>query len=395
MNNIVIASDSFKGSATSAEIADYLEKGILSADPKATVQKVPIADGGEGTVRCVIQATDGTLKSAQVSGPMGDTVEATWGLIDSKTAIIEMAEAAGLTLVNNEMDIDRASTYGVGQLILAALDAKVETIYIGLGGSATNDGGAGMAQALGAHLYDADGQELHHGAKYLSDLVRTDLTSLDPRLKTTEIIGLSDVNNPLTGDNGASAIFGPQKGADPDKVVELDQALANLASVIKADEHLDFEKAYGAGAAGGLGYGLMAFCRGEIRSGIQEIIKLVKLEQKMYDANLVITGEGQIDGQSLGGKVPIGVAKLAKANHLPVVAVVGSIGPNIEAVYDQGINLIVATTNSPMSVQHAISQTPNLVQQAGFEVVKAIALGRLITESECETHAKTRSQNAG
>lgn len=387
MTSILIASDSFKGSATSAEIADYLEKGILQADSSTVVQKVPIADGGEGTVRCVIQATDGQLMKHSVSGPSGNKIEATWGLIDKDTAIIETAEAAGLTLVANGLDIERTSTYGVGQLIIDALDHGVKTIYLGLGGSATNDGGVGMAQALGAHFYDHSGQELEKGARYLEHLAKVDLDTLDDRLEKTKIIGLSDVNNPLTGSNGASYIFGPQKGADEKQVEILDASLKNLAKIIKATTCLDFSDQYGAGAAGGLGYGLMTFCGGEIKSGINEIIRLVKLKEKMSNATLVVTGEGQIDGQSLGGKVPIGVAKLAKQYELPVVAVVGSIGAGVEGVYDNGIDLVLSTTTRPMDVSQAIKNTPKSVQQAGFTLMKSIKLGQTI-QRKCQDNGE-------
>lgn len=280
MTNVIIASDSFKGSATSVEIADYLETGIHNADPATIVQKVPIADGGEGTVYCVIKATNGQLLSTKVCGPLGDTVTATWGMIDNQTAIIETAEAAGLTLVNNELDVDCASTYGVGQLIKTALDHGAKTIYVGLGGSATNDGGVGMAQALGGHFYDSDGHELQHGAEALSRLETIDLAGLDERLTTTEVIGLSDVNNPLTGENGATRIFGPQKGATEAQITVLDAALNRLANLVNTTYDVDLANVFGAGAAGGLGYGLLAFCQGKIRSGIQEVIKLVKLDEK-------------------------------------------------------------------------------------------------------------------
>lgn len=378
MNNVIIASDSFKGSATSAEIADYLEDGILSADPAIIIKKVPIADGGEGTVYCVIRATRGRFITNEVSGPLGNKIKATWGLIDKKTAIIETAEAAGMTLINDQLDIDHASTYGVGQLILSALNHDVKTIYVGLGGSATNDGGIGMAQALGAHFYSQDGHELHRGTYDLDKLARIDLSTLDNRIFSTKIIGLSDVNNPLIGKNGASQIFGPQKGANRLQIKLLDRALRKLARTVKGQLGLDFAESYGAGAAGGLGYGLLTFCRGKICSGIQEVIKLVKLDQKMADATLVITGEGQIDGQSLGGKVPIGVAKLAKQHNLPVIAIVGSVGTRSEEVYTHGIDLILSTTNKPMSINEAIKQTPELVKQAGFTVIKAIKLGQSI-----------------
>lgn len=376
--NILIASDSFKGSATSIEIADYIEKGILTADHTVNIQKVPIADGGEGTVRCVIQAVSGKLMSTKVAGPLGEPVNATWGLINDKTAIIEMAEAAGLTLINSGLDIGLATTYGVGQLIETALDYGAETIYIGLGGSATNDGGVGMAQALGAKFFDQADQELGHGVQCLKELARVDFSQMDPRIPKTNFIGLSDVNNPLTGPNGATAIFGPQKGATAEQIASLDQTLDNLAKIVKKQAGLDFMNTPGAGAAGGLGFGILTFCHGQIKSGIEEIINLVELDRKMANASLVITGEGQIDGQSLGGKVPIGVAHLAKKHHLPVVAVVGSIGSDISGVYEQGIDLILATTNSPMTVQTAVKRAPQLVEQAGMTVMKAIKLGQLV-----------------
>ncbi|MFD1319029.1 glycerate kinase [Loigolactobacillus zhaoyuanensis] len=371
MNRVLIASDSFKGSATSTEIAKYITTGILRADETAQIDAVSIADGGEGTVCSVVAATGGRLLETEVAGPLGTPVKATWGLLDDQTAIIEVAESSGITLIQDQLDAGKTTTFGVGQLIKAALDQQVTKIYVGLGGSATNDGGVGMAQALGGHFYDHAGQELPHGANALCDLEKIDLTTIDPRLKTVKVIGLSDVNNPLTGEEGASQVFGPQKGASQKQVAELDRNLQCLARIVEQTSNVDYATQAGAGAAGGTGFGLMAFCQAEIKSGINEIINLLQLDQRMQNVDLVITGEGQIDGQSLHGKLPVGVAHLAKQHDLPVIAIVGSIGHDLEEIYKAGFNLVLASTSRPMTLQQATKDIALLVADAGYTAFKA------------------------
>lgn len=374
MTNVLIAADSFKGSATSLEVGEYLEKGIKKADLNVEVHKYGVADGGEGTVSSVVNTLNGKFIKSTVTGPLGEAVNATWGLLDNKTAVIEVAESSGITLINNRLDPLKTTTYGVGELIELALDVGVKKIYVGLGGSATNDGGAGMAQALGVKFLDKSNDELPFGGGNLDKLVKVDLSKLDSRLNNVEIIALSDVKNPLTGKNGASAIFGPQKGATQDQVTQLDKNLENLAEKTYKAIGKDFSTCYGAGAAGGVGFGLMAFCDSKIESGINSIMNLIHLDQEMKQADLVITGEGQIDGQSLMGKVPIGVAKLAKKFNLPVIVVAGSIGEDIEKVYESGVDLVLSSTNKPMSLSEAMKETPKLLEKAGYMAYKAFIL---------------------
>lgn len=379
MTRVLIASDSFKGSATSNEVADYIATGAHQADPTIQVTTVPIADGGEGTVNSVLAAVGGQAYTASVVGPLGQTVEAQWGMIDQETAIVEVAEAAGLNLAKSDLDPMLTTTYGVGQMIQAALDRGASKIYIGLGGSATNDGGIGMAQALGGHFYDSANHELAYGGNGLLRLDHVDLSKMDSRLTKTTIVGLTDVANPLTGPQGASAIFGPQKGADQDKVQQLDKGLALLNQILKTQLDINCGDVPGAGAAGGTGFGILSFLGGKLEPGIEEIMRLTKLEERVAEADLVITGEGQIDGQSLMGKAPIGIAHLAKTHELPVVLIAGSIGDNIQAVYAAGVDLVLSSTVSPMSVDQAIANVRPLLTQAGYTAMRAFNLSQVLT----------------
>lgn len=311
---IVIAPDSFKESLTALEVANAIEKGFQEIYPDATYIKIPMADGGEGTVQSLVDATDGQIIKKQVIGPLGHPVEAFFGVLgNGKTAVIEMAAASGLHLVPQA---DRnpliTTTWGTGELILAALDYKVEHIIIGIGGSATNDGGAGMAQALGAKLLDDKGEQIGYGGGSLNQLVSIDLSALDPRLQQVKIEVACDVNNPLVGPTGAAAIYGPQKGATPEMVNLLDRNLTHYAEIIKKDLSKDVIDIPGAGAAGGLGAGLLAFLSAELKRGVDIVIAATQLEKHMNKADLVITGEGKIDNQTIHGKTPIGVAKTAK-----------------------------------------------------------------------------------
>ncbi|WP_125581009.1 glycerate kinase [Levilactobacillus cerevisiae] len=380
MTRVLIASDSFKGSATSVEVADYIATGAHQADPTIQVTTVPIADGGEGTVTSVLTAVGGKIQNEAVMGPLGNNVIAHWGMIDEETAIIEVAEAAGLNLAKGDLDPLLTTTYGVGQLIHSALNHGASKIYIGLGGSATNDGGVGMAQALGAHFYDATNQELPLGGFGLLQLDHVDLCGMDSRLAETTIIGLTDVGNPLTGPQGASAIFGPQKGADTEKVHLLDSGLGHLNQVLKQHQRLDCAEVAGSGAAGGTGFGILVFLGGHLESGIDQIIQLTQLDDQISKVDLVITGEGQIDGQSLMGKAPIGVTRLAKKHGLPVILIAGSIGENIRTVYDAGVDLVLSSTVSPMSVDQAIHNVRPLLTQAGYTAMKSFNLNHMLRQ---------------
>jgi len=347
---IVVAPDSFKGSLTAIEVSDAIEKGIREVFPEAEIIKIPMADGGDGTVQCLVNATGGKILEEKVIGPLGNEVWAFYGILgDRKTAIVEMAAASGLTLVpENKRDPLITTTYGTGQLIKAALNQGCRKMIIGIGGSATNDGGAGMVQALGTKLLDKDGEEIGFGGGELKKIVKIDISCMDKRLSDIKVLAASDVNNPLCGPQGASRIYGPQKGATPEIIEELDESLAYFAELIKRDLHKDIKEIPGAGAAGGLGASLMAFLNAELRPGIEIMIEAVKLEQAIKDADLVITGEGKIDSQTIYGKAPIGVAKIAKKYNVPVVAVAAIIEEDSRIFQSYGIDTLIKVSEPPM-----------------------------------------------
>lgn len=355
---IVIAPDSFKESLTAKEVCSAVQTGFQKALPHATFTHLPIGDGGEGTVQSVVDATDGEMISLTVRGPLGEDVKAFYGLTgDGKTAVIEMAAASGLHLVSRDKRNPLVTTsYGTGELILNALDHGVERIVLGLGGSATNDGGAGMAQALGVKLFDRNGNGLSPGGQALGELASIDASELDHRLATVTIEAACDVTNPLTGRSGASAVFGPQKGATEAVVNVLDHCLAHYANVIERDLGRSVNHVPGAGAAGGLGAGIVAFLDGQLRSGIDLVLDVIKFEDHMIGADLVITGEGRIDSQTIHGKAPVGVAKRAKAvhNHVPVIAIAGSIGEGYEAVFNHGIDAAFSVVNGVVTLEAAL-----------------------------------------
>ncbi|MBA7576297.1 Glycerate 2-kinase [subsurface metagenome] len=349
---IVVAPDSFKGSLTAVEVSDAIGLGVREIFPEAEIVKIPMADGGDGTVQCLVNATGGEILKEKVTGPLGDEVLASYGILgDKKTAVIEMAEASGLTLVpENKRNPLITTTYGTGQLIKAALDQGCRKMIIGIGGSATNDGGAGMVQALGVKLLDRERKEIGFGGGELKKVFRIDTKYLDNRLSETKVLIASDVSNPLCGPKGASRIYGPQKGATPEITEELDKSLAHFAEVIKRDLNKDVKDVPGAGAAGGLGASLMAFLDAELRPGIEIIIEIVKLEQAIKDADLVITGEGKIDSQTIYGKAPIGVAKIAKKYSIPVIAVAAIISDDADIVHQYGIDTLIKISEPPMSL---------------------------------------------
>ncbi|MFD1708151.1 glycerate kinase [Siminovitchia sediminis] len=380
---IVIATDSFKGSASSLEVAGYLENGIRRVLPDAEVTKLPLADGGEGTVDALVAALDGKYVECEVTGPLGEKVTAKFGLVGHRTAVIEMAEASGLPLIERkERDPFKTTTYGTGELIKAALDHGVDEILIGIGGSATNDGGAGMAQALGVSFKTSLNKEIGFGAKALENIQQIDISGLDPRLKATKITVLSDVTNPLCGETGASYIYGPQKGATQKDVQELDALLQRYGEQLESTLGKNIMNVEGAGAAGGLGAGLIAFCEAKLESGIEKVLDIIKLEDYVRGADLVITGEGKMDFQSVQGKAPIGVAKVAQKHHVPVVAVVGAEGYKIQEVYDHGIDLVVDIINKPMTLEEAMINVAPLTENAGGKIVRAYLLRKSVKEEE-------------
>ena len=360
---IVIAPDSYKESLSALEVATQIEAGFREIFPQAEYVKLPVADGGEGTVEAMVAATGGRIVRVRVTGPLGDPIEAFYGLSgDEQSAFIEMAAASGLEQVPpHQRNPLRTTSYGTGELIRNALDHGVKHCIIGIGGSATNDGGAGMAQALGAKLRTAQGDELGHGGAALAELASIDVSELDPRLAQCQIEVACDVTNPLTGEQGASAIFGPQKGATPEMVTQLDGYLAHYAGVIKRDLGIDVDTVPGAGAAGGMGAALLAFCGADLRRGIEIVTEALGLEALVKDADLVITGEGRIDSQTIHGKVPIGVAKVAKRYNKPVIGIAGSLTADVGVVHQHGLDAV-------FSVLYTICTLDEALEHAGDNV---------------------------
>lgn len=377
---IVVAPDSFKGSLSAGDVCRAVARGIRAVWPDADVHAVPMADGGEGTVQALVDATGGRLVEMTVTGPLGEPVRAAYGILgDGRTAVIEMAAASGLPLVPEEHRNPLiTTTYGTGELIRGALDAGCRNVIIGIGGSATVDGGAGMAQALGAGLFDADGRQLPPGGGSLDRLADIDLSGLHPALRETTITIASDVNNPLCGPRGAARVFGPQKGATPEMVEILDRNLGHLARVILDRLGVDVAEVPGAGAAGGLGAGLIAFTGARLRPGVELVIEATGLARRLEGADLVITGEGRIDGQTVHGKAPMGVARLASAMGIPVIAVVGSLGPGAEAVYGVGIDALLPIVPGPVSLQEAMAGAVELTAAATERGLRLMALGHRV-----------------
>lgn len=364
---IVIAPDSFKECLTAAQVAQSIENGMRQIFPDAEYVQVPVADGGEGTLQSLVDATQGRFIEVTVTGPLGEPINACFGLLgNGNTAMIEMAQASGIELVRPETRNPLiATTFGTGELIKEALGLGVRHFIIGIGGSATNDGGAGMLQALGIKLLDDNNQELEHGGAALAKLSHIDLATLDERLKQCTFIAASDVNNPLTGVNGASATFGPQKGASPEMVAILDDALRHYAAIIKRDLGIEVDAVAGAGAAGGMGAALLGFLNAKLKPGIEMVMEAVELAEKVKGADLVITGEGRIDGQTAQGKTPVGVARIAKMESIPVIALAGSVGPGVEAVYEKGIDALFPVVHGAVSLDEALAKgSENLTRAA-------------------------------
>ena len=377
MPKIVIAPQEFKGSLTAIEIARAIEVGVKRAIPDAATVLAPVADGGDGTLQALVDSSGGRIESATVTGPLGEDVEAEWGALgDGKTAVIEMARSSGLALVDlDARDPRRATTRGVGELIAAALNANQSKFIIGIGGSATNDGGAGMMQALGASLLDCAGHELGPGGAALAKLDRIDVANLDDRVRSASVVVACDVNNPLCGPTGASAVFGPQKGATPEIVAELDAALSHFADIMERDLGADVRERAGAGAAGGLGAGLMALLDAELRAGVDIVLDAVGLAKQLDGADLVITGEGQIDASTIFNKAPVGVARLASQRGIPVMALSGSLGQGYEGVHELGIDAVFTLVDRPMTLDEALDDTERLVSSLAEEATRAFAAG--------------------
>lgn len=375
---IVIAPDSFKESLTALEAATAIENGMKKILPEAIFVKVPMADGGEGTVQSLVDATGGKIITKTVTGPLGTPVDAFFGISgDEKTAVIEMAAASGLHLVPlGERNPMVTTTRGTGELIAAALDYGVEHIIIGIGGSATNDGGAGMARALGIMLLDSDGKEIGEGGGALDSLAAVNMDGIDKRLEAVKIDVACDVDNPLTGLRGASHIFGPQKGAIPEMVEILDNNLRHFAEIIRTDLGKDIEHVSGAGAAGGLGGGLMAFLSAELKRGVDIVLEAANLETHLLDADFVITGEGKIDGQTIFGKTPIGVAKTAKRHNVPVIAIAGNVASDSVVVHEHGIDAVFSIVPGVISLDDAFKNAHIYVERMAANIASIIKLSK-------------------
>ncbi|MDV7757310.1 glycerate kinase family protein [Liquorilactobacillus mali] len=373
----VIAPDSFKGSLTAKEVALAIKKGISKIFPTAIFELVPMADGGEGTVQSLVDATDGTIISKEVTGPLGNKVTAKYGLLgNSKTAVIEMAEASGIGYIDKATANPLiTTTFGTGQLIIDALDHNVEEIILGIGGSATNDGGAGMAQAIGVHLLDAKGKELPFGGAALAHLAKIDTSNIDDRLTKVKIVIASDVTNPLTGKNGASAVFGPQKGATPKMVQQLDKSLIHYSEILQKSLNKDVAALPGAGAAGGLGAGMLAFTTAQMKHGIDIVVNYTNLKNKVHGVDFVITGEGGIDFQTQYGKTPFGVAQASKSisPNIPVIALAGYVGKDIDVLYqDNVIDAIFSTVSGAKSLERAFKDGQNDITQTSENIARLI-----------------------
>lgn len=371
----VLAPDSFKESMTSKEACDAMERGIKKVISNAQCIKVPMADGGEGTVEALVYGTKGKIKKVFVTGPLGkEKVSASYGILgNGKRAIIEMAEASGIQLVERNLRNPLlTTTYGTGELILDAINNGVKHIIIGIGGSATNDGGAGMFQALGGKLLDEDGNELGFGGAELLKLHKIDLSTLDSRIKDINFEVACDVTNPLVGVNGASYVFGKQKGATEEDIELLDKALTNYAEVIKRDLGIDVKYMEGAGAAGGLGAALLVFLNGKLKKGIELVIKHTALEEKLKGANYIFTGEGAIDSQTIYGKTPMGVAMVAKKHGVETIAVAGKVGDGVEELYDLGIKSIFSIMRGVESLDEALKNGAENLEKTTEAVVRLL-----------------------
>ncbi len=377
---VIVAPDSFKGSVSAPGVAAAMARGVKAVFPAAEVRQVPIADGGEGTVEALVAATGGRLEHAVVTGPLGAPVRAGWGVLgDGETAVIEMAAASGLPLVPTDRRDPRvATTFGTGELVRAALDAGLSKIILGLGGSATSDGGAGLARALGARFLDAAGVELPEGGAALSRLSRIDLSGLDPRLAAADLLVACDVDNPLTGPRGAAAVYGPQKGATPALVRELDLALGRFAEVAKAATGRDVAGAAGAGAAGGLGAGLLFFSPARLRPGVALVLEAVGFAALVEGADLVITGEGRTDAQTAMGKAPVGVAAVARRFGVPVICLAGGLGQGADDVLRAGVDALASVVPQPMALEEAMARGPELIEAATARACRLLRVGALL-----------------
>ncbi|GAA0323034.1 glycerate kinase [Oceanobacillus oncorhynchi subsp. oncorhynchi] len=370
---IIVAPDSFKGSLSAVEAANAIDKGIKKAFPHAETVLIPVADGGEGTLETLVAATKGEVKHVIVTDPLGNKVEAGYGVLgDKKTCVIEMAAASGLTLLSEEeLSPLEATTYGTGQLIKQALDDGFTSFVVGLGGSATNDGGAGMLQALGLRILDTEGNEIGYGGAALDKIASIETDSFDSRIKDCQFLIASDVENPLIGFNGASHIFGPQKGATPEIIEQLDKNLAHFADQVAEVTGIRLHDMPGAGAAGGIGGAFQAFFPCELERGIDVVLEYSNINQFLTGTDLVITGEGRVDGQTASGKTPLGVAQTAQRQGVPTIILAGSAGDDTAVLHDFGVVSIHSIINKPMTLEESMRNASVLLELSAEQVVRS------------------------
>ncbi|MBI4336630.1 MAG: glycerate kinase [Chloroflexi bacterium] len=375
---ILIAPQAFKGSMSAAQAARAMERGVRRVSPDAECILLPVADGGDGTLDALVESSGGSYREAQVTSPLGRPLRARWGVMgDGRTAVIETAQACGLVLVLPEQRAPYiTTTFGAGQLIKAALDAGYRRFILGIGGSATNDGGAGLAQALGVRLLDAQGRDLRHGGAALLHLARIEMAGLDPRVAQSELIVAVDVTNPLCGPEGAAAVYGPQKGAAPEMVALLDQALAHLADVIERDLGIHLRDLPGAGAAGGMGAGLVAFLGARLEPGADLVCDALGLDEKLAGIDLVLVGEGRLDAQTAYNKAPVAVARRASARGIPVIALAGTLGPGWREVLRHGVRAAHAIAPGGMPSEEAMQRSHELLEAATEDALRRVVPGR-------------------
>lgn len=375
---IVLAPDSYKGSLTAKQACDAMERGIVRAMPDAEIVKVPMADGGEGTIDSLADATGGRIVHCETTDPLGRPAMARYAILgDGETAAIEMAEASGLTLIEpDERNPIIASTYGTGLLIQDALDQGCRRFILGIGGSATNDGGAGMAVALGAKLLDADGCDLPAGGGALVRLAGIDLSGMDSRLSDCQFAVACDVDNPLCGESGASRVFGPQKGATPDTAQLLDRSLAHYADVVERDLGKQILQLPGGGAGGGMAAGAAAFLGARLEAGVELVKRAVRFDDRLTGADLVLTGEGRCDAQTVRGKTAYGVAIAAKQAGIPAIVVAGSVGNGVEALYEHGVHAVFSMIDRPMTMGEAVVEADHLLANAAERIVRLFKIAK-------------------
>ena len=371
---ILIAPQSYKGSISAIKVAEAIKQGALNIFPDIKSLIIPVADGGDGTLETLVESTNGTIHNSNATGPLGNSIPVIWGTLgDSKTAIIEMARISGLALVpQNKRNPYYTTSYGLGEIIKEALDLGYRKFIIGIGGSATNDGGAGMAQALGAKLTDENKKPIDLGGLALNEITKIDISGIDPRINESEILVACDVNNPLCGPNGASFIYGPQKGASPEMVKTLDDALYHFGSQLIRDTGINIMEIEGSGAAGGIGGGMVGFLNAKLKPGIEIVLDSLDFDKSLKNVELVITGEGQIDFQTVFSKAPIGVAKHAKKYNIPVIAICGSLGEIYQDVHSHGIDAVIPIIPKPMDLKNASDNAYELIKNTSEQIFRIL-----------------------